>query len=177
MVDSRAADRSSTVVLRPMARYDWARVRHIYLEGIHGGLATFESDAPQWDDFNGGHLPIGRAVALINEQLAGWVALSPVSARAAYRGVAETSVYVSSDFQGRGVGQALLDYVCRASESAGIWTVQATIFAVNDASQQLHKRAGFQVIGQRERIAQVWHGPFTGQWMDTVLMERRTTLP
>lgn len=164
-------------MLRPMARYDWARVRQIYLEGIHGGLATFEADAPQWDDFNSGHLPIGRAVAIIADHIVGWIALAPISTRDAYRGVAETSIYVANESQRNGVGQRLLQYACRASEAAGIWTLQATIFLANDASCQLHSRAGFRVVGQRERIARVHHGQFAGQWIDTVLMERRAALP
>lgn len=148
---------------------DWPAARATYLEGIATGLATFETHAPRWETWNAGHLPFGRLALREGETLLGWAALSPVSKRGAYRGVAEVSVYVHAAVRGQGGGRALLQSLIEASEENGIWTLQATIFARNTASLQLHRRCGFREVGRREQIAQL-----RGVWEDTILMERRS---
>jgi phosphinothricin acetyltransferase len=143
-------------------------VRAIYLEGIRSGHSTFETDAPSWERWDEGHLQIARLVMRDAETIHGWAALSPVSKRDVYRGVAEVTVYVSESMQGQGIGRALLDGLIGESEQNGIWTLQASIFPENVASVQLHLRCGFREVGRRERIAML-----NGVWRDTLLFERR----
>jgi phosphinothricin acetyltransferase len=150
---------------------DWKQVRQIYVEGLVTGHATFETTAPDFDDWQRAHLPFGRLVARDENIVKGWAALSPVSRRAAYAGVAETSVYVGQDFRGVGIGSSLLNALIADSERNGIWTLQAAIFPENEASLSLHRRCGFREVGRRERI-----GKLNGAWRDTVLLERRSTL-
>lgn len=156
-------------VIEEMRAGDWGRVREIYLEGIATGDATFETVAPSWESWAAAHHAFGRLVARAGDALLGWAALSPVSGRAVYRGVAEVSVYVGAGHRGRGVGRALLEALVAASEAAGVWTLQAGIFPENAASIALHVACGFRVVGTRERI-----GIRAGVWRDTVLLERRS---
>lgn len=149
----------------------WPAVRSIYLDGIATGAATFETDAPSWPEWNANHLEFARLVACENEQVIGWAALSPVSQRRAYSGVAEVSVYVSGDRRGKGVGRALLEHLIRESEQNGIWTLQASVFPENAATIALHRACGFREVGKRERI-----GKLNGTWRDTLLLERRSQI-
>lgn len=150
---------------------DWEQVRQIYLEGIATQQATFEIEAPSLEHWDRSHLPFARFVARDGDLVKGWAALSPVSSRTAYAGVAETSVYVGELRRGSGIGQGLLEALIRESELNGIWTLQAVMFPENQASVALHKRFGFRKIGRRERISKL-----NGVWRDTVLMERRSKL-
>jgi phosphinothricin acetyltransferase len=161
----------NTVQIAEMTPDHWLAVRAIYLEGIATGNATFETIAPDWSEWDAKHLPHSRLVVRNNDQLIGWAALSPVSSRPVYRGVAEVSVYIAERARGRGVGRALLDALIVESERHGIWTLQAGIFPENIASIELHRRAGFREVGRRERIGQM----ADGTWRDTILLERRTT--
>ena len=145
-------------------------MKAIYEQGIAGGQATFENEAPSWEDWDRTHLEDHRVVALRDGEVVGSAALSPVSERCVYAGVAENSVYVADSAQGRGVGKALLDELIARAERNGIWTIQTGIFPENEASLALHERCGFRVVGTRERLGQ--HG---GVWRDVVLMERRST--
>jgi len=151
-----------------MRASDWEQVRSIYLEGIRAGNSTFETDAPSWEKWDEGHLTYPRLVMREDDRILGWAALSPVSKRAVYRGVAEVTVYVTENAQGKGIGRALLEALIVASEKNDIWTLQASIFPENIASVQLHLRCGFREVGRRERIAML-----NGVWRDTVLFERR----
>jgi L-amino acid N-acyltransferase YncA len=155
------------LVIRDFRPDDWADVAAIYRDGMRDGLATFETEVPSWHDWDAGHTI--RVVAELDEQVIGWAALGPASARWAYRGVAESSVYVARDSQGRGVGQALMQALIKRSERAGIWTIQTSIFPENQASLNLHERVGFRVVGVRKRVAKR-----DGLWRDTVLLERRS---
>ena len=150
---------------------DWPQVRRIYLEGIATGDATFETEAPSWERWNDAHLTFARLVARSESDVTGWAALSPVSSRRVYAGVAETSVYVGLDSRGQGIGRALLEALIQASESNGIWTLQAGIFPENRASIRLHQALGFREVGRRERIGQQ-----NGVWRDTLLLERRSAI-
>lgn len=152
-----------------MRASDWEEVRAIYLEGIRSGHSTFETGAPSWEKWDEGHLQIARLVMRDGETVLGWAALSPVSKRPVYRGVAEVTVYVSENTQGQGIGRALLESLIDESEKNGIWTLQASIFPENIASVQLHLRCGFREVGRRERIAML-----NGVWRDTLLFERRS---
>jgi len=154
-----------------MSPDDWPAVRAIYLEGIATGNATFEQTAPEWDKWDAGHLPAGRIVARSAGAVLGWAALSGVSSRCAYAGVAEVSIYVADEARGRGIGRQLMARLIADSEAAGIWTLQAGIFPENDASIALHQRAGFRIVGRRERPGQL-----NGRWRDVMLMERRSTV-
>jgi L-amino acid N-acyltransferase YncA len=158
-------------LLEPMSPADWESVRAIYREGIASGNATFEQSAPQWEQWDEGHLRACRWVARSHGEVLGWAALSPVSRRRVYRGVAEVSVYVSGQVRRKGVGMALLAALIESSEREGIWTLQAGIFPENTASVELHRRAGFRVVGTRERL-----GAMDGRWRDVVLMERRSAV-
>ena len=148
---------------------DWEAVRAIYQAGIEGGQATFETEAPAWASWDAAHLRICRLVARTADQVIGWVALSPVSRRKCYEGVAEFSVYIHPDHQGQGVGAALLAALIPAAELHGIWTLQGSTFPENQASLALQQRFGFRVVGHRERIAE-----HHGVWRDTVITERRS---
>ena len=148
---------------------DWEQVHTIYLEGIATGQATFEVDAPTWEQFNVNHLPECRLVACSQGQIIGWAALSPVSHRQVYKGVAEVSVYVAASHRGRGVGKALLEAMIAASEHHGVWTLQGSTFPENTASLRMQVSCGFRVVGRRERIA-----CHCGVWRDTLITERRS---
>jgi phosphinothricin acetyltransferase len=156
------------VIIDQMRVSDWEQVRAIYLEGIRSGHSTFETEAPSWEKWDEGHLQFARLVMRDGETVLGWAALSPVSKRHVYRGVAEVTVYVSENAQGLGIGRALLEALIDESEKNGIWTLQASIFPENTASVQLHLRCGFREVGRRERIAVL-----NGVWRDTLLFERR----
>lgn len=156
-----------------MATSDAAAVLAIYADGIASGHATFQTVVPAWAEWDAGHLPSPRLVARNGGTAAvlGWCALSPISRRAVYAGVAEESVYVAAAARGRGVGSALLMAMVTASEAAGIWTLQTGIFQENAASLALHERCGFRVLGVRERI-----GRHDGRWRDVVFLERRSRI-
>jgi L-amino acid N-acyltransferase YncA len=156
-------------VITAMKPEQWEAVRVIYLAGIATGDATFETEAPTWTDWDHSHLPAPRLVALSGETVVGWAALSRVSSRAAYAGVAEVSVYVDEQSRGQGIGSLLLKALVTGSENAGIWTLQASIFPENAASILLHKSCGFRELGRRQRV-----GKLHGAWRDTVLLERRS---
>ncbi|KOU34418.1 phosphinothricin acetyltransferase [Streptomyces sp. WM6373] len=148
------------------------QVLGIYQSGIDEGNATFETKAPEWAAFDKTKLPGHRFVALDDDgRVLGWVAASAVSDRCAYAGVVEHSVYVHPEARGRGVARGLLDALIASTETAGIWTIQSGVFPENTASLAVHARAGFRVIGTRERI-----GRHHGAWRDVVLMERRSPL-
>ncbi len=155
--------------IRPIDGSAWDQVRAIYLEGIATGLATFETEAPSWEVWDSSHLPQCRLGGWAGEKLLGWAALSPVSRRRVYAGVAEFSIYVAAASRGRGVGRALLRALVDESERMGFWTLQGATFAKNSASLQLQATCGFRVVGRRERI-----GRLNGEWHDTVLTERRS---
>jgi L-amino acid N-acyltransferase YncA len=155
----------------PLSAADWPAVRAIYEQGIATGNATFEKSAPAWDSWDAAHLPHCRLVAHAAGEVSAWAALSPVSSRCVYAGVAETSIYVAARARGRGIGRALLSALVEASERANIWTLQAGIFPENAASLELFRKAGFRVLGTRERLGQM-----DGRWRDVVLMERRSQI-
>jgi phosphinothricin acetyltransferase len=152
--------------LRPA---DWPAVRAVYEAGIATGNATFETAAPSWEDWGAAHLGAHRLVATDAGRVLGWAALAPVSDRCAYVGVAEDSVYVAPDAQGRGVGRRLLEALVSGAEQAGVWTVQTGIFPENQGSVRLHQACGFRVVGVRERL-----GRLHGRWRDVLLLERRS---
>ncbi len=157
--------------IESMTENDWEQVREIYLDGIATGNATFETTAPSWENWDHGHLSHSRLVARRQPSILGWAALSPISRREVYRGVAEVSVYVGQEGRGQGIGKALLEFLIESSEENGIWTLQASIFPENVASVSLHLQFGFREVGRRERIAQL-----AGVWRDTVILERRSQL-
>jgi phosphinothricin acetyltransferase len=158
------------ITVRPMTSDDADRVLAIYQAGLDGGDASFETTAPTWTAFDEIKLPNHRLVAVDADDIViGWVAVSPTSSRAVYAGVVEHSVYVDPAAQGRGVARLLLDALIASTEAAGIWTIQSGVFPENTASLALHQRAGFRVIGTRERV-----GRHHGRWRDVVLLERRS---
>ncbi|MGH3507518.1 MAG: GNAT family N-acetyltransferase [Nocardioidaceae bacterium] len=158
-----------------MTRAHWPEVSRIYEAGIDTGHATFEISPPTWEHFDAVRREDPRLVALDGSgRVAGWVACSPVSVRPVYAGVVEHSIFVDPDTRGSGVGQTLLQAFIDTSESFGIWTVQSGIFRENTASLRLHEAAGFRVVGVRERVGRMLHGPLAGHWRDVVLVERRS---
>ena len=148
---------------------DWKAVRQIYLEGIATRQGTFEVKPPTWRKWNQTHRRRPRLVAHANGRVLAWAAVSPVSSRSVYAGVAEVSIYVAARARGKGVGRTLLSRLVRAAEEAGIWTLQAGIFPENKASLAIHRRCGFRKVGRRERI-----GKQGAIWRDVVLLERRS---
>jgi len=163
-----AGDAPATVIadLRPE---HWTAVARIYAEGIATGDATFETEVPEWESWDAGHLPEHRFVAVRDGGVVGWVAASAVSDRCVYAGVVEHSVYVSENARGQGVGRLLLKALIASTEAAGIWTIQSGIFPENVSSLRLHERVGFEFVGRRRRI-----GKRDGVWRDVLMIERRS---
>lgn len=157
--------------IRNLLAGDWEQVRLIYEKGINTGNATFQTSTPSWEDWDASHLASCRVVAEKDKQLLGWAALTPVSSRCVYAGVAEVSVYVDPEQSGKGIGLILLNELVHLSEAEGLWTLQAGIFPENTASLRIHEKAGFRILGIREKI-----GKQNGVWRDTVLLERRSKL-
>ena len=155
--------------IAPMTDVHGPDVLAIYQAGLDTGNASFEVRAPDWARWDAGHLAAHRFVALDGKRVLGWVAVSAVSSRTVYAGVVELSVYVDPGARGRGVGSALLTALVESTENAGIWTIQTGIFPENTASLALHQRAGFRIVGTRERI-----GRHHGRWRDVTFLERRS---
>lgn len=156
--------------LDEMKEKDWAQISEIYLIGIKTGIATFQTEAPSYEDWDKGHLKSCRLVARSGDTVLGWVALSPTSSRCVYRGVAEVSIYIDEKYRAQGIGKTLLTEVIKQSEEMGMWTLQSGIIRENAASISLHKSCGFREIGIREKVGQM----SDGAWHDVVLMERRS---
>ena len=150
---------------------NWLEVKAIYEEGVKTRNATFETNSPSWEVWDNAHLKCCRLLAVFNGMIVGWAALSGVSGRCVYAGVAEVSVYVSSMSRGKGFGKLLLLKLIEESEANNLWTLQAGIFPENEASLHLHQSLGFRMIGTRERI-----GKMNGVWRDTLLLERRSSI-
>ncbi|RFM29054.1 GNAT family N-acetyltransferase [Deminuibacter soli] len=147
----------------------WTEVKAIYESGLATGNASFQQTAPSWEQWNQSHLQHSRLVVVDGQTVVGWAALTPVSSRSVYSGVAEVSIYISDAHRGRGVGKILLAELITTSEQNNIWTLQAGIFPENIASIKLHEQAGFRQVGYREKI-----GKMNDRWRDTVLLERRS---
>lgn len=156
-------------MVREMYPKDSKKILEIYGMGLITRNATFETNIPTWEEWNSKHLKHSRFVYIENEEVLGWIALSPVSSRKVYSGVAEISVYVDTKFSGRGIGSKLMEEAISSSELNGIWTLHASVFPENQATVRLHKNYGFRMIGTREKIAQL-----DGIWRDTILLERRS---
>jgi phosphinothricin acetyltransferase len=156
-----------TIHVDALTAGDWPAVSAIYAEGIATRNATFETEVPAWEAWDAAHGG-ARLVARREGEVVGWAALSPVSERCAYRGVAEVSIYVARGARGQGIGRTLLRELAARSEREGVWTLQAGVFPENHASLKLHVACGFRVVGVRERIGQL-----DGVWRDVVLLERR----
>jgi L-amino acid N-acyltransferase YncA len=157
------------MLIRHLLPADWPSVRTIYEEGIATRNATFASSAPDWPDWDAEHLRSCRLVADDAGEVAGWGALTKISNRCVYAGVAEVSVYVASSAQGRGIGRALLSALVAASEGEGLWTLQAGILPENAGSVKIHEHCGFRIVGRREKL-----GKMDGVWRDVLLLERRS---
>ncbi len=160
---------ATAIELRDLRRRDWPAVSAIYEEGIAAGDATFETRVPTWAEWDAAHLDDHRLVAYQGNSIVGWAALSSVSSRCVYAGVAEDSVYVAAAARGHGAGTELLRALVAGSEAAGIWTIQAGVFPENRPSLKLHHGCGFRTVGLRERI-----GKHEGVWRDVLLLERRS---
>jgi L-amino acid N-acyltransferase YncA len=168
---ARLQQPDAVVTVEVLLPEHWEAVRRIYEEGITTGDATFETAAPQWAEWDARHLESHRLVAVRDGEVVGWTALSPVSERCVYSGVAEESVYIAASARGQGVGRRLLLAILEGAEQDGIWTVQTGIFPENAASIALHLRCGFRIVGVRERLGQ--HHDI---WRDVVLLERRSAV-
>jgi len=155
---------------------DWEQVRSIYLEGIGTGNSTFEADAPDWDKWDSAHLSEPRVVIRAGNRVLAWAALSPVSSRRVYLGVAELSLYVAAGHRGKGIGSVMLGALIDSSEKAGIWMLQGSIFPENEASLGMVKKHEFREVGRRARIGKMTHGNLAGTWRDVILVERRSTV-
>lgn len=160
------------IAIEKMRATDWPAVREIYLAGLETGHASFETSAPAREKWEAKYLPDFRLVARDKTgAVIGWAALTLVSNRRVYSGVAEVSVYVAPDARKVGVGETLLRALIEASERGGIWTLQSGVFPENEASIRLHKKCGFREVGRRERL-----GKRDGIWRDSLLLERRSTI-
>jgi L-amino acid N-acyltransferase YncA len=155
----------------PLLPEHWPAVKAIYESGLATGNATFQTSAPSWEELDSAHLKHSRLAAIQGGQVRAWAALTPVSGRCVYAGVAEVSVYVDPDSRGKGLGEQLLQVLITESESNGLWTLQAGIFPENIPSLRIHEKTGFRHVGYREKIGQM-----NGIWRDTVLLERRSKI-
>ena len=162
---------AADITIAAMLPEDWPSVRQIYADGIATGNATFETAVPDWETWDRNHLQECRLVACSGDAVIAWAALSPVSARACYAGVAEHSVYVDRAWRGQGIGKRLLAAFVAESEAAGFWTLQSSIFPENRASIAVHHACGFRIMGRRKRVAMLH-----GVWRDTVIVERRSSV-
>lgn len=162
---------NKTITIRPMLPEHWNDVANIYRQGIETGMATFETAVPTFEKWNKKYLKTCRLVAVLDEEILGWAALSPVSNRAVYRGIGEVSVYVKSGHRGYKIGENLLQNLIVESEKNGLWTIQSSIMPDNVASIKLHLKLGFRKIGFREKVAQL-----DGVWKDNILFEKRSSL-
>lgn len=158
------------ITIHPMTSAHGPSVLAIYEAGISTGNATFQTAAPTWEEWDATHLKSCRLVALEDNKVLGWAALTPVSGRCVYAGVAEVSVYVATAAQGKGTGTALLQALIQQSEENKLWTLQAGIFPENTGSIKIHEACGFRIVGRRERI-----GKMGDTWRDTLLLEKRST--
>lgn len=156
------------ISIRPLIKEDWASVSRIYAEGIATGIATFETEVPSWEEWNEKFVPECRLVIQRGDNIVGFAALSKVSKRIVYSGVAEVTIYVDEAYRGKGFGKVLLEALITESEKEGYWTLQSGIFKENKASIHLHEKCGFRIVGTREKI-----GNLFGKWHDNVLLERR----
>ena len=157
--------------IRKLIDKHWGQVKIIYQKGIDTGNATFQTSAPSWEEWDSSHLASCRIIMQEDGNVIGWATLTPVSSRCVYAGVAEVSVYVDPEHSGKGIGLTLLNELVRQSEAEGIWTLQAGIFPENAASLRIHEKAGFRLLGTREKI-----GKQNGIWRDTALLERRSSV-
>lgn len=160
-----------TITIESMKSEDWPEVEAIFQEGIDGRNATFSLTTPSWEDWDAGHLTVGRFVAKIDDEIVGWVALSPFSSRDFHRGVVEDSIYLSEKGQGKGIGSKLLAHCIEDAEKNDIWLIQSQIFVENIGSIKLHEKFGFYSVGIRKGI-----GKHHGVWRDVLLMDRRSTI-
>jgi L-amino acid N-acyltransferase YncA len=156
--------------IKQLEAHHWNDVKRIYEEGIATRNATFETSAPSWETWDAAHLKNCRFVMIEKGDVTGWAALTPVSGRCVYAGVADISVYVSEKHRGKKIGSLLLHKLVESSEKEGLWTLQAGIFPENKASVALHEKNGFHLIGARQKI-----GKMDNVWRDTLLLERRST--
>lgn len=147
----------------------WEAVKTIYEQGIATGNATFQTTAPTYQSWDDAHIKTCRLVATLNNEIVGWAALTAVSSRCVYEGVAEVSVYVATNARGKNVGSMLLQELIKQSEQHNFWTLQSGIFPENKASIAIHEKNGFRHIGYREKI-----GKMGNHWRDNVIMERRS---
>lgn len=157
------------IKIQEMTLESWDEVVRVYEAGIATGNATFQTEAPDWDSWDKAHRKDCRLTAVVDNQVVGWAALSNVSGRCVFSGVAEVSLYVDTDYRGKGVGDKLLVSLIKESEANGIWTLSAGIFPENTASINLHQKHGFRIIGIQERLGQM-----KGRWRDVVLLQRRS---
>ncbi|WP_191967968.1 GNAT family N-acetyltransferase [Rhizosphaericola mali] len=155
--------------IRTITKDNFSEVVEIYKQGLATNIATFQNDLPQWEEWNKGHLDFCRISIYENSKMLGWTALTPVSSRCVYAGVAEVSVYVAQNTRGKGIGKILLNELIKQSEANGIWMLQSGIFSENQSSIKLHEKCGFRMVGYREKI-----GKKNGIWKDNVLMEHRS---
>lgn len=157
------------IEIKNMLPEHWKEVSKIYMDGIETGMATFETDVPKWKIWDSDHLKQCRIIAILDNQIVGWAALSPVSSRCVYGGVGEVSVYIAKGFHGKKIGEKLLRKLVTESEKNGLWTLQSGVFPENIASIKIHEKVGFRKIGYKEKI-----GKFDGVWKDNILLERRS---
>ncbi len=157
------------IVVRPLKKSDWVSVSEIYKAGIATGIATFETEIPNWKNWDAKHISDCRFVAEVDHHVVGFAVLAKVSERPVYKGVAEVSVYVRHAFRRNHIGEHLLKHLIEASENRGFWTLQAGIFSENTASINLHVKCGFRIVGVRKKI-----GRLHGIWHDNHFLERRS---
>ena len=160
---------NNNIIIREITEEDYPAVKRIFEEGIKTGNATFQKTAPEWDEWNASKLPYCRLAAVVDGEIAGWIALTPTSKREVYKGINEESIYIAAERSGKGIGRVLMNALIDESEKQGVWTLYASIFPENTVSIKLHLSCGFREIGFMEKA-----GCMDGVWRDTILFERRS---
>lgn len=158
------------LIIRPMKEEDWGAVARIYQEGIDTKIATFQTEVPSYEAWDKSHIQSCRLVTVCKDEIVGWAALTPYSSRCVYAGVAEVSIYIKASYRGKQIGEKLLKALISESEKEGFWTLQSGILEINKASINVHHKAGFRIVGHREKIAK----DCNGIWQNAILMERRS---
>lgn len=161
---------NNLITIRQMNPEDWNSIKDIYEQGLDSNISTFQTDCPSYEEWDSGHLEDCRLVAILDERIVGWIALSPTSKREVYRGVVEVSIYVDSSYSKQGIGSTLMNHLVKESEKKGYWSLYSSVIEENAASLSLHMKCGFRKIGYRERIAK----DRFGNWHNTILFEKRS---
>jgi phosphinothricin acetyltransferase len=159
------------VTLREATLADVPAICDIHTQGIADRVATLDvephtlAEQVEWLHRHGMRYPV--IVAAQDAQIVGWASLNPFSSRAAYRFVADLSVYVERRWRGKGLGTILLHEIIARARALGYHKIVLSAFPSNTPGMRLYEKFGFRTVGiYREQ------GLVDGRWVDTIIMEK-----